>query len=88
MLKRSRKRRRKIKSMPSEAVQLLPDGCVDADNSIHEDFVYTTEKPHAGVVCFAFIVWKLDLIVACAVWRICLLLYMHVETLNSSSFAV
>ena len=44
--------------------------------------MYITETPDAGVVCFVFIVWKLDLIVACAVWRIRLLLYMHVEKLN------
>jgi len=49
--------------------------------------VYITEKPDAGVVCFAFIVWKLDLVVVCAIWRIRLLLYMHDEKLNSSSFA-
>ena len=41
--------------------------------------MYITEKPDAGVVCFAFIVWKLDLVVVCAIWRIRLLLYMHDE---------
>ncbi len=56
--------------MQSEAVQILPDSCVDAHTLTYEEFVYITEKRDAGIVCCASIIWNFDLIVACALWSI------------------
>ena len=49
MLKRSRKRRRKAKTMQIEAVQLLPDSCVEAHKSAYGEFVYIVYNRDAGI---------------------------------------